>query len=207
VAEQLVLENGRGCESLLTESNTQDRGHSAEHSVVPMEYAFHLLGDAGDKTLLTLASGDTAWSTLSGFNAGAVDHVLCIGIMRQVDPIVLARNIRRVLKPGGAAVFSERLDNRAFIEFKKIRREADHTTSAIERTLTVEDVDAVCRAVGRAGRRREFWLATPLIHRMGFGIDSKLMTIFQRADAALLRRFLFARRLAHHLIWEARKES
>jgi hypothetical protein len=208
VQEQLVLENDIVDESLvIAEWNPHYPEQPSEHSVVPMEFAFHLLGGTGGKTILTFTSSDVADSTLAEFSPGRADHVLCIGILRGVDPIVTARKIRRVLKPGGTAVFCERLDNRAVIEIRRILRETDYGVFVPERNLTIKDADSICRAVGRPGRRREFWLTTPLVHRMGFGIDSKLATISQKADAALLRRFSFARRLALQLVWEARKES
>lgn len=206
--EQLVIDNDICDDSYVVEKwNPHCLERPSEHSVVPMEYAFHLLGEASGKTILTLTSGDSADAALSDFSPCRADHVFCIGLFRHVDPIVIARKIRRVLKPGGTAVFSERLDNRASIEFRAILREADGRAIGPERNFTINDADSVCRAVGRAGRRREFWLTTPLVHRMGFAVDSRLVAIFQKADAALLRRFSLARRLALQLVWEARKES
>jgi hypothetical protein len=208
VQEQLVFENDIVDDSYVVEKwNPPYPEKPSEHSVVPMEYAFHLLGETDGKTILTLTSGENADAALSEFSPCRADHVLCMGILRQGDPIVTARKIRRVLKPGGTAVFSERLDNRAVIEFRKILKEADGYAVEPESNLTIRDADSVCRAVGRAGRRREFWLMTPLLHRMGFAFDSKLVAISQKADAAALRRFSFARSLALQLVWEARKES
>jgi SAM-dependent methyltransferase len=208
VQEQLVFDNDIVDDLYVVEKwNPHYPEKPSEHSVIPVEYAFHLLGETSGKTILTLTSGDSADTVLSEFSPCRADHVFCIGILRQVDPIVTARKIRRVLKPGGTAVFSERLDNRALLEFRKILREADYGVIGPERSLTIDDANAVSRAVGRPGRRREFWLMTPLMHRMGFGVDSKLAAVFQKADAALLRRFSFARKLALQLVWEARKES
>src|SRR5262249_17391664 len=128
---------------------------------------------------------------LNSVGPGRADHALVAGVLRHVDPVVTARHIRRILKPGGTAVFNERVDNPAVIGFKKMQMGHDGTTNP-DVNLTAPDVDAVCRAVGRVGRRREFFLTTPLLTRLGLGLDSRLARISQRADAAVLTRFRFA---------------
>ena len=73
--------------------------------------------------------------------------------------------------------------------------------------LNIHKVDAVCRAVGKRGRRREFWLTTRFISRMAGGTFSSAAKAAQRLDAAVLQRFPFVRKLASPLVWEAKKES
>jgi hypothetical protein len=237
VAEPIVLENDQPEFEAIKETassiesstatprwNTRRREYlPSEHSIQPLDYAFHLLGDTSGKTIIVLGYDGFSASALSRLDArllyvdvledinlnsvgaGRADHALIAGVLRHVDPVVTARHIRRILKPGGTAVFNERVDNPAVIGFKKIQMEHDGTTNS-DMNLTTPDVDAVCRAVGMVGRRREFFLATPLLTRMGLGLDSRLARISQRADAAVLTRFRFARKFALQLVWEARKE-
>jgi hypothetical protein len=188
-----------------------------------LDYAFHLLGDTSGKTIAVIGYHGFSTSAfsrldarllyidvledsnLSSVGAGRVDHALVAGVLRHVDPVVTGRHIRRILKPGGSAVFNERVDNPAVIGFKKIQMEHDGTANTAV-NLTTADADAVCRAVGRVGRRKEFFLTTPFLTRMGLRLDSRLARMSQRADAAVLTRFRFARKFALQLVWEARKE-
>ena len=121
-----------------------------EDTIFPLEYAFHLLSDVEDRTVIDLGCGDgvnTVILALLGarvfsvdiakesldltakraaankvgsrvtllhadalaipVEAGAVDAILCTGMLHEVDPVKTARQIRRVLKPGGVAVFDE----------------------------------------------------------------------------------------------------
>jgi SAM-dependent methyltransferase len=127
--------------------------------------------------------------------AGMVDAILCTGLLHQVDSIKTARQIRRVLRPGGVAVFDEAVAGPA-----PFAREN-------EDSLSIRKVDAICRAVGMPGRRREFWLATRFICRIGARTFTSAAKAAQRFDAAVLQRFPFTRKLASPLVWEARKES
>ena len=139
--------------------------------------------------------------------ASTVDAVLCTGMLDQVDAIKTARQIRRVLKPAGVAVFDEAITGPT--PFRSIRTMAysEDTDRAAAGPLTPWKVDAVCRAVGRSGRRREFWLTTRFVSRMGARTFSPAAKAAQRVDAAVLQRFPFARKIASPLVWEARKES
>jgi hypothetical protein len=237
VAEPIVLENDQPEFEAIKETASSIESSTAtprwnarrreyvpsEHSIQPLDYAFHLLGDTSGKTIVVLGYDGFSASALSRLDArllyvdvledinlnsvgpGRADHALVAGVLRHVDPVVTARHIRRILKPGGTAVFNERVDNPAVVGFKKMQMEHDGTTNP-DVNLTTPDVDAVCRAVGMAGRRKEFFLTTPLLTRMGLGLDSRLARISQRADAAVLTRFRFARKFALQLVWEARKE-
>ena len=132
--------------------------------------------------------------------AGSADAVLAAAILRHADPIRTARQIRRVLKPGGVAVFQEPIAGSACLAAIK-------NFSLAERALTLAEVEAVCRAVGIAGRRRAFWLMTRLLRRLGAGTSSPPAKAAQRLDAIVLRRFPSISRFASLLVWEARKES
>lgn len=141
--------------------------------------------------------------------AGMVDAILCTGLLHQVDPIKTARQIRRVLKPGGVAVFDEATAGPTpFAAIKHLLpRPEDMDGHENQDPLSVRKVNAICRAVGVPGRRREFWLATRFICRMGGRAFSSAAKAAQRLDAAVLQRFPFTRKLASPLVWEAKKES
>jgi SAM-dependent methyltransferase len=223
-----------------------------EDTVFPLEYAFHLLGDVEDRTIIDLGCGDgvntvllaslgarvlsvdiskksldltgrrAAANKVDGrvtllhsdamaipIEAGSIDAVLCTAVLHQVEPIKTARQIRRVLKPGGVAVFDETIVGPT--PFGAIQhffpRCEDMDTDADDTPLNLRKADAVCRAVGMPGRRREFWLTTRFVRRIGARTFSRAAKAAQRLDAAVLQRFPFTRKLASPLVWEARKES
>jgi len=71
------------------------------------------------------------------------DRVLCTSPLNDFDRVNLARQIRRVLKPGGAAAFVQPL--------ALVRWFSKHA-------LTLHVINAMSRAVGVPGRRRRFML-------------------------------------------------
>jgi ubiquinone/menaquinone biosynthesis C-methylase UbiE len=125
---------------------------------------------------------------------GCADRVLCHSILGHSDPVIIARQIRRLLKPGGRAVFHEFV---GLSPFRKWRGPA----------MTKEYARTLSRAVGTAGRFKEFWLTTGLLPHVGIGYSSCIGQALQRFDAAVLRRYPFFRSLASSFVWEARKES
>lgn len=120
----------------------------------------------------------------------SADRVLCSGINQYSDPLVIARQIRRILKPGGRAVFHH-------VTRPLLRKQA----------MTKAYADALSRAVGVPGRFREFWLTTALLCRVGVAPSSSIARVLQRLDDAVIRRFPFTRLLASSFVWAARKES
>lgn len=207
-------------------------------TAIPLEYAFHLLGDVHGKTVVDLGCGDGLNSVvLASLGArviavdnseknlkvtrersrangvggrvslvrsettrvpvanGIVDRVLCASALNRDDCITTARQIRRILKPGGAAVFLEKV---------AVSEWARAFTGA--RSLTCDETCRVSRAVGRGDRRREFMLTARLLERIGVESSSALKRAHM-FDAWLLGRFAFARRAASALVWEALKES
>ena len=222
---------------VLAEREIQRYDHPRADTVFPLEYAFHLLGNPAGRTIVDLGCGDgvnsvilaalgarvfsidisehsldlTAQRTAANrvdnrvtllhsdataipLDASSVDAVLCTALLHQVDPIQTARQIRRVLKPGGIAVFDE-----AIAGPNPFTEDDSH--------LNIQKVDGVCRAVGKRGRRREFWLTTRFISRMGGRTFSSAAKAAHRLDAAVLQRFPFVRKLASPLVWEAKKEA
>lgn len=136
---------------------------------------------------------------------GAVDGVLCASILRHVDCLAAARQIRRMLKPGGIASFVEQINGPGwFARFRRLLPRPDHV-SQDERPLTMREVASVSRAVGRPGRSREFMLTSRVLERIGIRHFPSMKRSHQ-VDSWILRRFEFTRVLASPLVWEARKE-
>jgi len=222
---------------VLSETEIQRYDRPRADTVIPREYAFHLLGNVIGRTIIDLGCGDgvnsvilaslgarvfsidiskhsldvTAQRAASNrvdnrvtllhsdataipLEASSVDAVLCTALLHQVDPIQTARQIRRVLKPGGVAIFDEAIAG-------------PDPFAQDDSQLNIQKVEAVCRAVGRRGRRRDFWLTTRFVSRMGGRTFSSAAKAAQRLDAVVLQRFPFARKLASPLVWEAKKES
>ena len=124
------------------------------------------------------------------------DRVLCTGTPRDFDCLTLARQIRRVLKPGGAAAFVQPL---TFVSwFRKFK------ASLQQQPLTLDLVEGMSRAVGRAGRRRKFSLTTRALTRIGVQAKARFSNDF---DKWLLRHGACGRGLSSLVVWEARKES
>ena len=221
-------------------------------TIFPLEYAFHLLGDVEDRTVIDLGCGegvntiilasmgarvislDIAKESLDltakraaankvgsrvtllhadaldiPIEAAAVDAILCTRLLHQVDAVKTARQIRRVLKPGGVAVFDEAVAGPTpFAAIKHLFPKDEGTDCVANHVpLSIRNVDSICRAVGMPGRRREFWLVTRFVCRMGARTLSSAAKAAQRLDAAVLQRFPFTRKIASPFVWEARKES
>ena len=133
------------------------------------------------------------------------DHVLCSSLRQYSDPVATARHIRRVLRPGGTVVFNETVYTPFLLAFSDTLRPQDAVRP--HRYLTPPLVNAISRAVGKAGRRRDFWITVRLLERLGVNSLSATAAISHRVDAILLRRFAALRQLASQVVWEARKES
>jgi len=133
------------------------------------------------------------------------DHVLCSSICQYTDPVATARQIRRALRPGGTVVFNETVYTPFLLALSNTLRPQDSINPP--RFLTPPLVNAISRAVGVAGRRREFWITVRLLGRLGVSSLSATATFSHRVDARLLRRFAALRQLASQVVWEARKEK
>ena len=95
------------------------------------------------------------------------DLVVGFGLLHHADPATLAPEIRRVLKPGGRALFREPLGTNPILEFARghLPYRGKHH-SANEHPLT----DAHIRAVGqafRATRLRSFYLFSMISRAVG----------------------------------------
>jgi len=141
--------------------------------------------------------------TLSHLKGGRIpvddaraDRVLCAGLPGDLDCLAMARQIRRILKPGGAAAFVQPLTLMGWLwKFKN---------SLQQQPLTLEFVEGISRAVGLAGRRRKFSLTTRVLTRIGIQSKARFSNEF---DKWLLRHGACCRGLRALMVWEARKES
>ena len=137
---------------------------------------------------------------------GAVDGVLCAATLRHVDHLAAARQIRRILKPGGIASFVEQLTGPLWLtRLKNWLPRPEHVIDG-ERPLTMKQVFSVSRAVGRPGRSRKFMLTSRIFERVGIR-HFPAMRKSHEMDSWILRHFASTRALASPLVWEARKES
>ena len=133
------------------------------------------------------------------------DGVLCASILRHLDCLAPARQIRRILKPGGISVFVEQVAGPPWLRrFKGLLPKPEHVTED-ERPLTLRQIHSVSRAVGKNGRARAFMLTSRVLGRLGVRRFSALKKAHEM-DSWILSRFEFTRPLASPLVWEARKE-
>jgi SAM-dependent methyltransferase len=128
-----------------------------------------------------------------------VDKVFGIAILHHVDPLQGAREVRRVLKPGGLAVFSE--PRRAPLVLEQIKRLFPKPAEVTEdeRPLTPTEIADVSRVIGRAGRHREFGLLSRVTTRFGMYAWTDVAI---RSDSCLFRAVPIVRRLASPVVWE-----
>jgi ubiquinone/menaquinone biosynthesis C-methylase UbiE len=133
------------------------------------------------------------------------DHVLCTSVLHQLNPILTARQVRRILRPGGTAVFKAPLALPLLATMKTLLADGEAVLTA-QRALKLDEIEAVSRAVGHPGRWRAFWLTTRLLWRMGLARGA-VTRASQKLDASILRRFPSSCRFASPLVWEACKES
>jgi SAM-dependent methyltransferase len=136
----------------------------------------------------------------------SVDRVLCVAALHRTDRITTARQIRRILKPGGSAVFVEPIAGSRLLAGLLRCIPAGDFSACKGPSLTFEQAHSVSRAVGRPGRCREFMLTSRLLRRIGVRCSTTLRKSHE-LDAWILAHFAFARALASPLVWEARKES
>lgn len=229
-------------------SNIRRYDHPSTQTVFPLEYAFALLGDIRDKTVVDLGCGeglntvilaslganvvsvdisDEALQTTSeraaanGLSAkvklvrcdaatipipdGDADRVLCAAILHHVDCLSTARQIHRVLKPGGIAAFLEPLVGPTWWWKFKSRLPKDPTVSDDEQPLTLDQVRGVSRIVGEHGPSRAFLLTTRILDRSRIRSAGAIHGA-HRFDAWVLNHFPFMRPLASPLVWSAQKK-
>ena len=143
-------------------------------------------------------------AALNHIENNSVDKALCAAILHHIDIPAAVREIQRVLKPGGAAVFSEPVEGPALVQPFKNPVPKGRGVSEDERPLTKSDVTLVSKTVGAAGRRRRFWVAFRLFYKTGIR-SSRMIHLVCKLDAWLIRRSSLLARISSPLVWEAVK--
>jgi SAM-dependent methyltransferase len=119
---------------------------------------------------------------------GSVDVVFGIAILHHLDLRLVSREVRRVLKPGGRAIFQEPVRNSAVVRF--VRRLIPYHApdiSPYERPLTDRELREFAAPFSSC-RVRAFGLPFVPLAELVPALRRRIDTIY-RWDAALLRRF------------------
>jgi SAM-dependent methyltransferase len=136
----------------------------------------------------------------------AIDLVFGNAVLHHLDVPVAAREIHRVLRPGGRAVFREPLRNSRLVRLLRglvPGRPVD--VSPYERPLT--DADLAAAAAPFSGIRSRVF-ALPFVRAAeSVPVRSTLVHRLYRADAAALRRARWLRRYAGIVVFELTKAS
>lgn len=120
--------------------------------------------------------------------SGSVDVVFGIAVLHHLDLRLVSREVRRVLRPGGRAIFQEPLRNSAVVRFVRSRipyRAPD--ISPYERPLTDGEL-AGFAAPFAASRSRSFALPHVALGQVLPWVKRHVKGLYQ-TDAALLSRF------------------
>lgn len=111
----------------------------------------------------------TAWMTAEtlAFPAGVFDWVVGFGLLHHADPVRLGPEVRRVLRPGGKALFREPLGANPLLEFTRqyLPYRAKHR-SLNEHPLKYSDIEQVGQHF-RVTRLREFYLFSMISRAVG----------------------------------------
>ena len=136
--------------------------------------------------------------------SNSVDVVFGMAVLHHLDLQLASREVHRVLKPGGRAIFKEPMRNSRFVDGVRAMipyRQPD--VSPFERPLHIDEIRAFASPF-RAFSSREFELPIVSLVRVCKAPDR----IQQRAhefDARVLRQFAMLRWYASVLVFEVRK--
>lgn len=138
------------------------------------------------------------------FPDGAIDVVFGIAILHHLDLKLVSREVHRVLKPGGRAIFQEPVRNSALVRFvRSLIPYRAPDVSPYERPLTDAELRAFA-APFASMRSRAFNL--PFVPLAEFvPVVKRRMNAVYRADGALLRRFPALRYYAGVRVFEVIK--
>ncbi len=150
------------------------------------------LNGLADRIDFHVASGESL-----PFEDGAFDLAVGKAILHHLDPVIGARELARVLAPGGRATFSEPLGTNPLLVFARARLPypGKHERGA-DRPLTVADV-AAWRAPFAEFKLRPIQLLSMVERALGFG---KKLPLLRRIDAAILGRVPSAWRLCRYAV-------
>jgi SAM-dependent methyltransferase len=149
---------------------------------------------------IRFVQGDAA--NLVGIPDGSIDKAHCIAILHHVDIPATIRELRRVLKPRGTAVFLEPLIGPASWQRLKKMIPRAPGVSEDEKPLSMTDVQLVNRILGQPGKQRRFGLTSRLAQRAGVRSPQALHK-WHALDAWLIGRSRLASEFASPLVWSA----
>ncbi len=136
-----------------------------------------------------------------GFPAASFDWVVGFGVLHHTDLARLGPELRRVLKPGGRALFREPLGANPLLEFARQHLPYQRKYhSRHERPLTYADI-ATLGQFFHATHIREFYLFSSLSRLLG-GEGGVIFRALWAVDSILLRCFPFLRRLCRYVVVE-----
>lgn len=143
-------------------------------------------------------TGRLAAETLA-FAAESFDWVVGFGLLHHANPVALGPEIRRVLRPGGRALFREPLGTNPLLEFvrERIPYRAKHR-SLNENPLTDEDMAEVGQYF-QTTRVREFYLFSMISRAVG---NEMSFPFLWHLDEFLLQKFPFTRRWCRYVLVE-----
>ena len=157
------------------------------------------LNGVADRIDFHLASGEAL-----PFETGSFDLAIGKAILHHLDPEVGARELARVLAPGGRATFSEPLGTNPLVVFARahVPYPGKHERGA-DRPLTIKDL-AAWRAPFGEFRLRPIQLLSMVERGLGFG---RKIPILRRIDAIILRKVPAAWRLCRYGVLFMRKSG
>jgi SAM-dependent methyltransferase len=152
----------------------------------------------GFEPLVTFLCGSAHEIPLS---EGSVDVVVGHSILHHLDLTPAAREVHRVLRPGGRAIFYEPIrDSRVLRAIRPLIPYRQPDVSPFERPLLLSEIDAFSSSF-RRGRSRKFLLpfvAAARVLGAPWSIESRLRAL----DARLLAKYTLLRRYATVIVFE-----
>jgi SAM-dependent methyltransferase len=138
--------------------------------------------------------------------SGSIDGVLAAAVMHHVDIPHAAAELRRVLRPGGVAVFVEPCAGPRIVELLKRWVPLPHAAELTEdeRALTPSDVTLISTTIGRVEASRRFGLTARLVKRLAV---HRLAGAAYRFDRWALSHSRMLAAVASPLVWSVRKPA
>lgn len=145
-------------------------------------------------------------ANLKSIENNSIDKAHCAAILHHVGIAATTRELYRVLKPGGVAVFLEPLLGPAIWQWTKKMLPDAPGVSDDEKPLDAHDIEIVNQSIGAMGRQRKFGLSFRLVACLGIKSKS-LMDVVSKLDYRLIRTSRLLSSLASPMVWEAIKPN
>lgn len=200
--DRRVLEYGCGLGTLtvvLAKSGARVTTFDLSEASVEVARKRAEINGVGDRVEFHVASGEAL-----PFEDGAFELAIGKAILHHLDPETGARELHRVLAPGGRATFSEPLGTNPLLVFARARLPypGKHERGA-DRPLTTADLAAWRRPFAEF-RLRPIQLLSMVERALGFG---RKLPVLRRIDAYILARVPAAWRLCRYAVISMRKSG